>query len=435
MIQPTRNSEAGSARVGRARIAYSGAAWGRDNLEQFLDEISETGYCGIEASGKVAAYHYDKIYGFKDILHDRGLRLVSLHGHLALDDPLKQDDEVSYNKMIAEFIKFCGGDILVFGGGLKSPLVPSRVEGEGKSDDDLRRLTEACNEIGDYCRMLGVKACYHPHIGTPVENAEDIDRFLEATEPSLIYLCPDTAHLVRAGADPVDVFRRHADRIAYVHFKDVRVGDNGEGQFVFPELGRGNVDFPAVLNVLRETGYQGWITVDIDKGPVPPKESAEICKRYIEDVLGLSLSRAGFPLEVEKAPPEVKQAMPEPIQAEPESVRTLRAALQAESEIAEGPSGRPPAEAPQEKEEPVAAQQEASQEFGAGIEPAVPKEEEAAPAPEIARQGTPVVYTEQQEQHPHEPTEETRPEPEQQQEHPGKEKPPGDDQQVDFRED
>ncbi len=416
MIQPTQNSEAGSARVGRARIAYSGAAWGRDNLEQFLDEISETGYCGIEASGKVAAYHYDKIYGFKDILHDRGLQLVSLHGHLALDDPLKQDDEVSYNKMIAEFIKFCGGDILVFGGGLKSP--------EGKSDDDLRRLTEACNEIGDYCRMLGVKACYHPHIGTPVENAEDIDRFLEATEPSLIYLCPDTAHLVRAGADPVDVFRRHADRIAYVHFKDVRVGDNGEGQFVFPELGRGNVDFPAVLDVLRKIGYQGWITVDIDKGPVPPKESAEICKRYIEDVLGLSLSRAGFPLEVEKAPPEMKQAMPEPIQAEPESVQALRAALSR-------PVG---AEAPREKEEPAAARQEASQEFGAGIEPAVPKED-AASAPETARQGTPIVDTEQQKQHPHEPTEETRPEPEQQQEHPGKEKPPGDDQQVDFRED
>jgi len=413
LTQPTQNSETSSARIGKARIACTDAAWGKDNLEQFLDEISETGYCGIEASGKVAAYHYDKLYRFKQMLHDRGLHLASLHGQLALDDPLKRDDEVSYNKMIAEFVRSCGGNILVFSGGLKSP--------EGKSDDGLKRLVEACHEIGDYCRMLGVKACYHPHIGTLVENAEDIARFLEATDPSLTYLCPDTAHLTRVGADPVDVFRRHADRIAYVHFKDVKVGDNEEFQFVSSELGRGIVDFPAVLGVLGEIGYQGWITVEIDKEPVPPKESAEICKRYIEDVLGLSLSRAGFPLEVEKAPPEVKQAVLEPIRAEPESVQALRAALSQPVE----------AETPQEKEEPAAAQPEASQEFGAGIEPVTPKEE-TVPAPETARQGTPVVDTEQ---HPHEPTEETRPEPGQQQEHPGKEKLPGDDQQVDFRED
>ena len=56
---------------------------------------------------------------------------------------------------------------------------------------------------------------------------------------------------------------------------------------IFFELGKGGVDFPAIVNILRQNSYQGWITVELDSTLRTPKESARISKNYLEKTLGL----------------------------------------------------------------------------------------------------------------------------------------------------
>ena len=90
-------------------------------------------------------------------------------------------------------------------------------------------------------------------------------------------MCLDTGHWrFGTGEHPADAVRELGDRIWHVHFKDAdaavmersrREGWHGlesTGHGVFSELGRGSVDFPAVLAALRETGYDGWIVVEQD---------------------------------------------------------------------------------------------------------------------------------------------------------------------------
>jgi inosose dehydratase len=131
-----------------------------------------------------------------------------------------------------------------------------------------------------------------------VETPEEIIKFLSLTDPALVGLCFDTGHYQFGGGDPVEGIRRHADRVWHVHFKDYdpQVGEasrrNGWDAIesvahgVFCELGRGAVDFPGVIQVLKDIGYDGWIVVEQDvlPGMGTPKESAQRNRDYIHSI-------------------------------------------------------------------------------------------------------------------------------------------------------
>ena len=116
----------------------------------------------------------------------------------------------------------------------------------------------------------------------------------------------DTGHAVFGGDDPLDVVRRHGDRIRYVHLKDVRsdelhhVRQNGItmaeawARGVFCPLGQGLVDFPRLVEALRARGYSGWLNVEQDEVPdaagklVPePAASARQSREYLREHVGL----------------------------------------------------------------------------------------------------------------------------------------------------
>ena len=120
------------------------------------------------------------------------------------------------------------------------------------------------------------------------------------TDPALVGLCIDTGHLSLAGGDPIEIYRRYAARVWHVHFKDFEpnVLNRARGASwdyfetmrhgVFCELGRGNVDFPAMLGALRANAYDSWIVVEQDvlPGMGSPAESARRNREYLRS-LGL----------------------------------------------------------------------------------------------------------------------------------------------------
>lgn len=139
----------------------------------------------------------------------------------------------------------------------------------------------------------------HPHAGGFLDFEPEVERLLAETDPALLKLCIDTGHCTYAGFDPVAFMRRHIDRIAYVHFKSTDAEVKARaianrtgfyeacGQGIFCHLSDGEVDFPAVRQVLLEAGYQGWCTVEQDCDPtldVSPVDDARVNREYLETI-------------------------------------------------------------------------------------------------------------------------------------------------------
>ena len=127
-----------------------------------------------------------------------------------------------------------------------------------------------------------------------IETRAEVDRLLALTDPTLVFLGPDTGHLAWAGADPVAFCRDYDTRIKTLHLKDIDAGvrDRGRdagwdyGAFeqhgVFVELGEGCVDFPAIFAILRGVGFSGLLIAETDVTQKPTAlESAAVSRAYL----------------------------------------------------------------------------------------------------------------------------------------------------------
>jgi inosose dehydratase len=119
----------------------------------------------------------------------------------------------------------------------------------------------------------GITATLHPHVGTMVETAGDVERVLAG---SGIGLCLDTGHLLIGGADPVALAAEHAGRIRHTHLKDVdatwaRRVRSGQVTYtdavrggMYRPLGQGDVDIASIVGSLERAGYNGWYVLEQD---------------------------------------------------------------------------------------------------------------------------------------------------------------------------
>ncbi len=154
----------------------------------------------------------------------------------------------------------------------------------------------------------GLRTVFHHHCAGYVETPDEIARLLELTDPALLGLVFDTGHYTYGAgrADVVDALDRFGDRVWYVHLKDCdpRVAAEARREEwdyftalrhgVFCELGKGAVDFPAVLRWLGARGYDGYVLVEQDvlPGMGAPRESARRNREYLRGIEGSLASAA-----------------------------------------------------------------------------------------------------------------------------------------------
>jgi inosose dehydratase len=150
--------------------------------------------------------------------------------------------------------------------------------------DDVgwRRAGAHLRELADTVAQRGLTLVLHPHVGTLVETAREVEQALAHTD---VPFCFDTGHLLIGGVDPAQFVRDHADRIGHVHLKDVdaavaerlRRGDVSLVQAVqaglFRPLGDGDARIDEIVRLLEEKGYERWLVLEQDlaiTGTEPP---------------------------------------------------------------------------------------------------------------------------------------------------------------------
>ena len=75
-------------------------------------------------------------------------------------------------------------------------------------------------------------------------------------------MCLDIGHDLRGGADPVEDLRKYHSRVFDMHFKDESEASKA-GWCV--EIGRGKIDFPALVKMMRKVGYEGVCSLEYEK--------------------------------------------------------------------------------------------------------------------------------------------------------------------------
>jgi inosose dehydratase len=261
------------------RVGYAAITWGGADL-QAIDDIAALGYPGIQLRASIVDRYGADFAALRARLAARHLAFVALSSGNVSIDPAREAQMISDHEWHAHFLRGAGGMYL--------QLIDERPAGRAVTPDDCVRLGAVLSRIGERAAAAGVQAVYHPHMGTIGERPDDAERVLAASDPAAVKLLLDVAHWAQGGGDPAAAIRRHRDRLALLHLKDVESVPASGGKpagYRFVELGRGRLDLPGAFDALREVGYDGWAVVELDSVAGTgrsPVEAAASNKRYLK---------------------------------------------------------------------------------------------------------------------------------------------------------
>ncbi len=270
------------------RIGYAAITW-NGNDRQAIEDVSAVGFRGIQLRTSVLKEFEEKPKDLRRLLDDHGLTLSCFSSGSVDAAPEKREEYLETHTRHAKFVAALGGPFL--------QILSNRPKDRAPTAEEYTRLGALLSEIGRRTRDLGVRLVYHNHMHAFSETPDEVARVLDQSEPRYLGLLLDIAHYRQGGGDPAEGARRHRDRLALVHLKDVvspLPGGTGEPRYSykFVELGRGKVDVKAAVAALREIGYGGNLIVELDAPPEPEKtakDCAILNKAYVTGTLGLAL--------------------------------------------------------------------------------------------------------------------------------------------------
>lgn len=274
---------------------------GKENtFEQCVSEMALAGFTGSEVGNK---YPKDPAI-LKPMLDIRGMRIANQWFSSLLTS---EEYEVTINnfKQQLKFLKAMGAKVIGAseqGNSIQGKDIPILSDQKPVfTDEQWQLLARGFNEMGKIAYDEGMVFTYHHHMGTGIQTMAEVDKFLELTDPELVFLLYDTGHFAFAGEDHVAAIKRYIKRIRHVHLKDIRRSvieevKNEELSFLqavrrgaFTVPGDGDLDFAPVFEVLAEHDYAGWMIVEAEQDPAKanPFTYAKKARQFIREQTGL----------------------------------------------------------------------------------------------------------------------------------------------------
>jgi sugar phosphate isomerase/epimerase len=203
-----------------------------------LRKVSEIGYTELEAAG----YSQGKFYGMEPAeirrrLSDLNMRLLSTHTGI---QTVRQGWEQKLEASVAA--------------GCKYVVVPSLPQNERTTIDSYKRRAEEFNKAGEISNKYGLRFGYHNHAFEfdVIEGQVPYDILLKETDKKLVTFQLDLYWALKAGHQPLDLFKKYPGRFELWHVKDM---DNTPEKF-FAEVGSGIIDFKAIFGQKKRSGMK-----------------------------------------------------------------------------------------------------------------------------------------------------------------------------------
>jgi sugar phosphate isomerase/epimerase len=232
------------------------------SVDEALAGIAAAGFRHVELSAVPGNTDHVDVHAepsdLRAKLEHHGLQAVSVSGH----SNLTTREGLEYGLAVVRWAERFG-----------VPIVNTAVGGHATDVDESESAFLAnIGTLGDAAQAAGITVALEIH-GDLMASGERSVPLLDKIGHPAVKANYDTANVeYYAGVAAADDLPFIADRVAHVHLKDAR---GGKGNWDFPAIGEGHVDFERVLAILRDAGYQGPFSVEIEFSgttPWPPLE-------------------------------------------------------------------------------------------------------------------------------------------------------------------
>ena len=286
----------------KIKIANAPCSWGAlefdleaeaPGYKQVIAEMAETGYAGTELGDW--GFMPTEPVRLREELEEAGLELLGAFVPVNFKEAAAHDAGVESALRVAALMSAAGypGAFIVLadnnGANAERTRQAGRITPElGLTGEEWKVYAGGVEKVARAVKSrYGMRCVFHHHCAGYVETPDELEKLMGYTDPELLGLCFDTGHYAYGGGDPLEGLKKWRHRIWHVHFKDYSgtVGDEAKKNSwdyfeavkngVFCELGKGEVDFPAAVTFLKDTGYNGWVVVEQDV--LPGMGSPKIC--------------------------------------------------------------------------------------------------------------------------------------------------------------
>jgi sugar phosphate isomerase/epimerase len=255
--------------------------WPHDRVCRY---VADLGYQGLEIAPftlapRVTDVTAERRREVRGQAEDCGLRIIGLHWLLARTEGLHLNSaDAAVRRRTAEYIvelaRCCrdlGGFVLVFG----SPAQRRRPPGASKAqaaDYALDTLKQAQSALVDCGVVLALEPLSPPDadfLNTAAETVELLDRL----DAPCFRLHLDVKAMSTEDVATPELIRRHVSRLEHFHANDPNLRGPGFGA----------TDFKPIQAALRESGYPGWVSVEVFDYSPDPETIARESLRYLKE--------------------------------------------------------------------------------------------------------------------------------------------------------
>jgi inosose dehydratase len=262
------------------------AAHPREMWERMLEALSEADVRRIEVTFppldfRSALAAYGSVEGVREAFGRRGVSIVSGFFNGTHWGACTPEEAVAEVQDYAHFLEEFGAGILVLGtpmtdGGPDAPVAPLSADERAAL---LQRLATTCDAVGSALAERGIRLAVHTESHSLTVRPEDVRTLMALTDPALVGLCPDSAHITLSGGDPVAIAREFADRVVVSHWKDAAgpfpadlvLDENVHAvhRRYMRAMGEGVVDFEGWARAMAGTATASLRLIELDAAPDP----------------------------------------------------------------------------------------------------------------------------------------------------------------------
>jgi len=228
-------------------------------LKDWLKSANRFGLSGVEIYHALLPNDSEGLISVNDTLKELNLEVSLLtcspdFSHPDINERKKQLENMKSKVKVAQDIKAFGVRVTT---GMRHPEV--------KEEDGISWVVENVVALAEYGQSQGIAICLENHYRDKYQwkypdfacHTETFLKIFECLKNTPVMINFDASNQLMNGEDPLIILRKVKDKVASIH-----ASDRLSGEYQHTVIGEGDVDYDAIFRVLKDTGFNGWISIE-----------------------------------------------------------------------------------------------------------------------------------------------------------------------------